>query len=221
MNYPVYNQKGEKVSEVVLPPSVFDVKWNNDLVAQVVHSLLTSRRKGTAHTKDRGEVRGGGKKPWRQKGTGRARHGSTRSPIWVGGGVAHGPRNEKNFERKANKKMRQKALAMVLSQKVKDDELLFVNDLSLQEIKTKTASNIIKDVLVGALGNMPKNKNACLLCVPKKNELIEKSFRNLSNVATQTVSDVDVIRLLNYKYLVVVTPDESLKILEKRLSFKN
>ena len=97
MESPIYSIEGKKTGNITLPESVFGVRWNADLVKQVVDSLLSTKRKPVAHTKNRGEVAGGGKKPWQQKGTGRARHGSTRSPIWVGGGITHGPRNEKNY----------------------------------------------------------------------------------------------------------------------------
>jgi len=113
----VYNQKGEKLNAVNLPESVFGLKMNPDLVYQVAVTQAANRRRITAHTKDRGEVSGGGKKPWRQKGTGRSRHGSNRSPIWRHGGVVFGPRNDKVYGGKINKKMRRKALAMVLSAK--------------------------------------------------------------------------------------------------------
>ena len=132
---PVYSDKAKKVSTVALPASVFGVKWNADLVHQVTISMMSNARAGTAHTKDRGEVRGGGKKPWKQKGTGRARHGSSRSPIWVGGGVTHGPRTEKDFSKKINKKMRTKALFTVLSKKYALGKVLFVDALSLTEKK--------------------------------------------------------------------------------------
>jgi len=117
MEATIYNTSGKLMGKIRLPGDVFGLPWNADLVHQVVTSLQTSRRKPYAHVKTRGEVRGGGRKPWKQKGTGRARHGSTRSPIWVGGGVTHGPRNEKNFERKVSKKMKTKALYTILSAK--------------------------------------------------------------------------------------------------------
>src|SRR5579863_7804375 len=106
----VFTMKGGKAGTVALPAELFGAKWNADLVHQVVTGMQANARPTVAHTKFRGEVSGGGKKPWKQKGTGRARHGSTRSPIWVGGGVAHGPRNEKSYDQKINKKMKAKAL---------------------------------------------------------------------------------------------------------------
>src|SRR3954465_13891851 len=126
MQTEIYNVEGKKAGNITLPENVFGLRWNADLVKQVVDSLLSSQRKNVAHTKNRGEVRGGGKKPWQQKGTGRARHGSSRSPIWVGGGITHGPRNDKNYERLVSKKMKTKALHTLLSRKWKDGEVLFV-----------------------------------------------------------------------------------------------
>ena len=112
----VYSQEGKEVSKITLSEKIFGVEWNANLVHDVVVSMQGNARSNSAHTKNRGEVRGGGKKPWKQKGTGRARHGSSRSPIWAGGGVAHGPRNERDYTRKINKNVRAKALASVLSQ---------------------------------------------------------------------------------------------------------
>src|SRR5690349_19754974 len=108
METTVYNQKGQEAGKIKLSEAVFGAPWNADLVHQVVVSMQSSARHSIAHTKTRGEVSGGGKKPWQQKGTGRARHGSTRSPIWVGGGIAHGPRSDKNYDRKVNKKAKTK-----------------------------------------------------------------------------------------------------------------
>src|ERR1700722_10641927 len=119
MEAPIYNSQGKKAGSIELPESVFGVAWNDSLMHQVVTSMQDNARTNVAHTKDRGDVRGGGKKPWRQKGTGRARHGSIRSPIWRGGGVTHGPRNEKDFSRTIPKKMRAKALYIALSRKLR------------------------------------------------------------------------------------------------------
>ncbi|KKT21953.1 MAG: 50S ribosomal protein L4, partial [Candidatus Nomurabacteria bacterium GW2011_GWF2_43_8] len=138
----IYNQKGAETGTISLPDRVFAAKWRSDLVHQVVESMRSNKRAGTADTKDRGEVRGGGSKPWKQKGTGRARHGSSRSPIWVGGGVTHGPLAEKNYKRKISKKMRAQALFSVLSKKLKDGEIIFIDSLSLSGIKTKNALKV-------------------------------------------------------------------------------
>ena len=129
MKVSVYNQEGKEVGKVLLPKEIFEVKVNPDLVHQVVVCQMANRRQPIAHTKDRGEVRGGGRKPWSQKGTGRARHGSIRSPLWIGGGVTFGPRKEKIFKKKIPKKMRRKALFMVLSGKAKENLLLVLDKL--------------------------------------------------------------------------------------------
>src|SRR3972149_5550000 len=143
MEEKLYNQEGKEVGKLELPEYVFNLPWNADLVHQVSVSMMANIRMPLAHAKTRGEVRGGGKKPWRQKGTGRARHGSSRSPIWVGGGVTHGPRNDKIFDKKVNKKMKAKALYTILSAKYKKGEVLFVDDLSLRAIKTKDARDTL------------------------------------------------------------------------------
>ena len=131
MEAKIYNQKGKDAGTIELPEKVFGAKWRADLVHQVVESMRSNKRAGTADTKDRGEVRGGGRKPWKQKGTGRARHGSSRSPIWVGGGVTHGPLAEKNYKRKISKSMRAQALFSVLSKKLKDGEIIFIDSLAV------------------------------------------------------------------------------------------
>src|SRR5271170_2228139 len=135
MNADVYNLQNEKVGTMELPADVFGARWNETLVKQVLEAQLANRRSPWAHTKTRGEVRGGGRKPWRQKGTGKARHGSTRSPIWVGGGVAHGPRNDRDYSQKVNKKMKQAALFVVLSRKAKDGEVKVFETLSMEAPK--------------------------------------------------------------------------------------
>ena len=212
MEAKIYNQKGEEAGKINLPENVFAVRWNADLVKQVADSMLSSARSNISHTKDRGDVRGGGKKPWKQKGTGRARHGSTRSPIWVGGGVAHGPRNEKNFDRKVSKKMKAKALHTVLSRKFKEGEIIFVSELSLPSIKTKLAKEIM-----GSLFNKASKKknNAILLSLSKKDANVEKSFRNFNNLKISETRNMNVVDLLKYKYVAIVNPEDSIKALPK------
>ena len=129
MKVKVYNQNKDEVGEIQLPKEIFEIEINSDLIHQVVLAQEGNRRQGTAQAKMRGEVRGGGKKPWRQKGTGRARHGSTRSPLWRGGGVTFGPRADKNYKKKISKKMGRKALFMVLSAKAKDNLILVLDNL--------------------------------------------------------------------------------------------
>src|SRR3989344_4067362 len=127
MKVDLYNQNGEVAGSVNLPKEIFEVKFNADLVHQIAVSQMANKRQVSAHTKIRSEVRGGGKKPWRQKGTGRARHGSIRSPLWRGGGITFGPRNDKVYEKDIPKKMRRKALLMALSQKAKNSQLVVLH----------------------------------------------------------------------------------------------
>ena len=219
METTVYNQKGESAGKVKLPESVFGIKWNADLVHQVVVSMQSSARHPIAHTKTRGEVRGGGKKPWQQKGTGRARHGSTRSPIWVGGGVAHGPRNEKNYDRKINKKAKVKAFLTILSQKYRDGEVLFVDSIAFGAPKAKDAKTVLTALskIKGfeKLGTKPKN--AAIIAVDKKNPELMKSFQNFGNVGVEEFRTVNPVSVLNHKYIVITNPAESLKMLENKI----
>lgn len=218
----VYSKEGKEVGTIALPESVFGVAWNADLVHQVVVSIRGNARAGTAHTKGRGDVRGGGKKPWQQKGTGRARHGSSRSPIWTGGGVALGPINEKDYSRKINKNVKAKALATVLSQKLRDDEVIFVDALGLTEPKAKDARAIL-----GALATTKgherlrtKRVNAALILIPSRDVGAELSFRNFGNVEVMETKDVNPLELLNYKYVVVAKPEDNVKVLQARVATK-
>ncbi len=219
---PVYSQEGKEVSTVALSENVFGATWNADLVHGVVVSMQSNARSGTAHTKDRSEVRGGGKKPWQQKGTGRARHGSSRSPIWSGGGVAHGPRNDKDFTKKINKNVRAKALACVLSQKFAHGEIILVDALAFGEPKTADAKKLLS-VLGGIEGKKEissKKANAALIVLPTRDENTELSFRNFGNVLVSQIKDINPVTLLTYKYVVVAKPDVSLKALEARVGTK-
>jgi len=189
MTTKIYNSKGKEAGEINLPEEVFGLKWNADLVHQVLASLATSARDPIAHTKDRGDVRGGGKKPWQQKGTGRARHGSSRSPIWVGGGVAHGPRNEKNFDRKVNKKANSKAIATILSAKLRDGEIFFVDSLALTAPKTKDALTAMKGIasVSGFEKLATKRVNAALITTAGKDTNVTKSFANIKSTRSHEV----------------------------------
>jgi len=174
-------------------------------------------RAGTAHTKDRSEVRGGGKKPWRQKGTGRARHGSRRSPIWTGGGIAFGPRVEKSYDKKINKKVRTKALYTILSKKFADGELVFVDGLSFEKPKTAEAREFLKALDAAGFDKIAtKRKNAALITLPEYNEGTIKSFKNISPIATEEIRNVSVVDLLSTKYVVLVDPEVSIAELKKR-----
>lgn len=214
----IYNQKGDEAGKIKLPAKVFSAKWRADLVHQVVESMRSNKRAGTADSKGRGEVRGGGKKPWKQKGTGRARHGSRRSPIWVGGGVTHGPLAEKNYKRKISKKMRAQALFSVLSKKYSEKEILFVDSLEVKNIKTVEALNVLKNLSkatkVKALHKSLKPR--ILLALWERNEKIEKSFRNLPQLEIVFLKNLNPLDVLNYKYLLIENPEKSVKFLETR-----
>ncbi len=220
METSIYTKEGKQKEKISLPQDVFGLSWNADLVHQVVSSMLTSRRAGTAHTKDRGEVRGGGKKPWKQKGTGRARHGSSRSPIWVGGGVAHGPRNEKNFDRKINKKAKAKALATILSKKFKDGEILFVDSFEFVKPKTKDALTVIQNLssISGFEKLKTKRTNTLYVATSKKDTTIEKSFSNIGKASVSSVMTMNPVDLLKYKYLVIENPQVSVDLITQRLT---
>ncbi len=220
MNISVYTQEGAKKDTITLPEQVFGVSFQPDLVHQVVIAMQANARAGTAHTKDRSEVAGGGKKPWRQKGTGRARHGSRRSPIWTGGGVTFGPRNEKDFSQKINKKVKAKALASVLSKKYSDEELVVLDSLQFSEAKTAEAKKAIAAVAkgTGIETLATKKKNTALVVLSARNEIVEQSFRNFGNIEVRQAKDVNPVDLLTYKYLIISNPSEVLDVLAKRVS---
>jgi large subunit ribosomal protein L4 len=213
MDAKIYNQQGKESGKVTLPEAVFSTQWNADLVHQVAISMMSNAREPIAHTKTRGEVRGGGKKPWQQKGLGRARHGSSRSPIWVGGGVAHGPRNDKNYSKKINKKMKTAALYSILSKKFKDGEVLFLDTLSFDAPKAKTALGVLASIstVKGFEKLAGKRKNSAFIAVPEKNRIVEKSFGNFGNVEVGEIRNMNPLHVLNYKYLVIANPEASLK----------
>lgn len=219
---PVFAMDGKQAGTVALPEAIFGADWNADLVHQVVVGMQANARVSTAHTKFRGEVSGGGKKPWKQKGTGRARHGSTRSPIWRGGGVTHGPRSEKDYSVKINKKMRLAALKSVLARKWADGEIVFVSGVSFATPKTKDAKAMLTAV-AQASGNpmlSTRRNNAAVIALPAKNAAVEKSLSNIGSLVTEEVRNLNPVDLLTKKYLVFVEPTDALAVLETRFAAK-
>ncbi|HWH07523.1 MAG TPA: 50S ribosomal protein L4 [Candidatus Paceibacterota bacterium] len=216
----MYTMEGKEGGTIQLPAEIFGVQWNADLVHQVVVGMQANARPTVAHTKFRGEVRGGGKKPWKQKGTGRARHGSRRSPIWVGGGVTHGPRAEKDYSVKINKKMRAAALMSVLSKKHKDGEVIFVDSLNFTAPKTKDAKAAIVAIATAADKKelVTKRKNAAVIALSSKNATTEKSLRNMSNYVSEEVRNLNPVDLVTKKYLVIENPTEAFKVLTARIA---
>lgn len=215
----IYSAKGTKAGTIALPEKVFGLKWNGDLVHEVVTSMMANKRAGTAHTKDRSEVSGGGKKPWKQKGTGRARHGSTRSPIWVGGGMTHGPRNEKDYSKKINKKARVKALFTVLSKHYADGALLFVDDLALSSIKTKDAASVLSTLAkVDSFARLGGGKrHATLVVVPELTDTVAKSFANLAGATVTTAAELNPMTTVHARHIVVVNPTAVVPVLEQKM----
>lgn len=178
----------------LLDKNIFEVPLNPNLVHQVATSQMANKRQVIASTKTRAEVSGGGRKPWRQKGTGRARHGSIRSPLWVGGGVTFGPTSKRNFKKDIPKKMRRKALFMVLSEKAKNETLAIVGSIELKEIKTKEFKKMIDSL---------KLDGSALIVLESLNENIIKSARNIQGIKTIQAKDLNCLDILNHKYLVI------------------
>ena len=189
----VYNIEGKKVSDIELNEDIFGIEPNEDIVHSVLVNYLANQRQGTGSTKTRTEVSGGGKKPWRQKGTGRARQGSIRAPHWVGGGVALGPK-PRSYKYKVNKKERRLAIRSVLSSKVLENELVVVDAIDFKEIKTKNMVNVLTNLKV---------TGKTLIVLPEKNENVQKSARNIEGVKTSLVNTINVYDLLKYTKLVV------------------
>ena len=200
---------GKKVGTIALPESIFGVQWKSDLVHQVTTAMQANLRQNRAHTKDRSEVSGGGKKPWKQKGTGQARHGSSRSPIWRHGGITFGPRNERNYSEKINKKMRIGALLSVLSRKAKDGEIILVDEFAFSAPKTSVAKMMIEKIANGAGAEqlVSKKKNAALLALASYNKNTMKSFSNFGNIMTEEIRSLNPVEILSHKYLIIENPE--------------
>lgn len=194
MKTKVYNLAGSEAGEIELPERIFNVPINEDLVHQVVVAQMANSREVIADTKDRGEVSGGGKKPWKQKGTGRARHGSSRSPIWKGGGVTFGPTTERNFTKRINKKMKAKALFMVLSEKFREEKILVLDDVKMEKPSTKDMMKSLDKLSI---------KSKTLLALGARDENLLKSLGNIKKVSVIASDSINVIDLLKNDMFVV------------------
>ena len=199
----VYDVDGKKLKSMDLKEEVFGIKPNKAVVHSVLVNYLANQRQGTQSTKTRSEVRGGGKKPWRQKGTGRARQGSIRAPQWIKGGIALGPK-PRSYKYRINRKEKQLAIRSLLSSKVLDNSLTVVDKFDFKEIKTKQ--------VVNALTNL-KVEGKTLIMIPEKDEILQRSARNIENVRTISVSTINVYDLLKYKNLILTV--DTVKKLEE------
>lgn len=209
MKTKLYDTNAQEIGTVLLPKDIFDVAINPVLLRHAVAIQEANARVIRAHTKGRGEVSGGGRKPWRQKGTGRARHGSIRSPLWRGGGVAHGPRKEKRYSKKINKKAKRKALCMALSSKAADGELYVLDSLQVASGKTKEAKSLISKFLEKA-----KLSNPSVLVITSSNDKsLVRSMRNIPRVKTIGATSLNVRDILKYKLLLM--PKDALKVIQE------
>ncbi|HWQ60316.1 MAG TPA: 50S ribosomal protein L4 [Candidatus Fimivivens sp.] len=206
---PLYNAKGEKTGDIELPEAVFDVPSNDTLLHQVYVAIAANLRQPIAHTKDRAERAGSGKKPWRQKGTGRARIGQVRAPHWRKGGIVFGPTKDRNFSKEANKKMRQKAVRIALSEKLRADKIRFVDAFSFDDRKTKSFSN-----LIGGLGISAGKRS--LVGFAREERDIERMSRNIDRVENVLSENMSVYDLLQTEYLVLTS--KSVVMLSERFA---
>ena len=199
----VYNIEGKKVSDIDLKEEIFGIIPNEAIVHSVLVNYMANQRQGTASTKTRAEVSGGGKKPWRQKGTGRARQGSIRAPQWIKGGIALGPK-PRSYKYRVNKKEKRLAIKSVLSSKVIENELLVVDELPFKEIKTKNMVNALKNLKV---------EGKALIVIPEKNDNIQKSARNIEGVKVSLLNTINIFDLLKYNKLIL--PVDAVKKIEE------
>lgn len=192
-NVSIYNQEGKTTGEMNLSDVHFGVKPKQSVIHQVMVGIMANARQTLASTKTRGEVSGGGKKPWKQKGTGRARQGSIRSPQWVGGGITFGPRKERNFSQKINRKTKRQALYMVLSDKLATGQLVVLDSLKTEPAKTKTVASTLKNLPVG---------KTVLLVAPASKPAIVRMVRNMPNVTVVSPNSLGLVDTLNHRTLV-------------------
>lgn len=215
IKYQVYNQQGEVIGEKNLNDQVFGLKINADLIHQAAVAQMANGRQVLAHTKDRSEVAGGGKKPWRQKGTGRARVGSNRSPIWRGGGITFGPTKNRNFSKDLNKKMKQQALLMALSDKVAAKQLVIVDKWNLADAKTKAFNQVLTGLEKKALGDKVKRS---WLIVNKNEDKLVRSAKNLAYTKVINLDNINLVDILNFRHLLLNS--EIIEALEKQYAKK-
>lgn len=206
----VYNIKGEKVGEEKLDPEIFDVEVKENLLHRYVVTYLGNKRKNIASAKGRSEVRGGGRKPWKQKGTGRARAGSIRSPLWKGGGVTFGPSTDRNYNKKLNKKEKKLALRMALSVKNKSNNIFLIDKIEFEDIKTKTAAALLKKLKV--------NSKGVAVVLAKKDDKATKSFRNIDKLDVYLANNINAYHVIRPENIIM--SKESLEIINKAFSRK-
>lgn len=211
--------EGEKVGAIALPKELFGAVWRNDLVHQVITAMQANVRQNRAHTKDRSEVRGGGRKPWKQKGTGQARHSSNRSPIWRHGGITFGPRSERDYSEKINRKMRISALVAVLSRKAKDGEIIFIDSFTFAAPKTADAKRVLTALAKSASAPslITKKKNAALLALADYDEKVIKSFSNIGSVMTEETRNLNPLNVMTHQYLIIEKPEAAFAALLARV----
>ena len=217
MKYPVYNQQGEQIKEIQLSKRIFGATPKAEVIHQVVVAQQANAREAIAHTKTKGEVRGGGKKPWKQKGTGRARHGSSRSPIWVGGGVTFGPRNNRNFTLKVNKKQKQAALAMCLSQAISNKTLVIFDKLATEAGKTKELIAWTKSCKANLVDI--KDSKKLLLVMDAKDDKLTRSAKNLKNIETISFASLNCVDILHSDAILV--SEKAIEAIEKHFKKVN
>lgn len=207
----VYNQAAEPVKDLELAEKIFAVSANHELLHQALVAQTANSRQVLTHTKDRSEVSGGGKKPWKQKGTGRARVGSSRSPIWIGGGVTFGPTKDRNFKQKINQKMKQKALFMVLSDRVKNESLVVLDNIDFNEYKTKKFNELLNGLEKKVLKT---ERRDILILNDSKDDKVKYSGRNLTGVKIINLENVNLADVLNFRYLLIT--EKGLETFTKR-----
>lgn len=205
MKITVYNQEGKESGEALLPKEIFEVKMNRDLMHQVVTAQKSNRRQVLADTKSRAEVSGGGKKPWRQKGTGRARSGTNRSPIWRHGGITFGPRTGVNFKKEIPSQMRKKALFMALSDRAKNNGIIVLDSLKLENPKTKLMAEVLR--------KLPSKEQSVLIALPSMDKILIRAGKNINRTEIMQARDLNCLDVLSFKYLIM--PKESIKVIKE------